>query len=227
MSKILIVGGTKGIGAALVEQLYAQHSCIVFSRHAPEQALPGVEYHTVDVLQDPLPAIEGLRSLVYCPGSINLKPIRSLKESDFKADFDINVVGAVRAVKQYFSAMSKMDGASMLFFSTVAVGMGMPFHSSVAAAKGAVEGFTRSLAAELAPSIRVNCIAPTITDTPLAAGILRNDKMREKLAEQQPLKRIGTAKDVAALGAFLIGDGARLITGQVLQADAGLGSIKP
>jgi NAD(P)-dependent dehydrogenase (short-subunit alcohol dehydrogenase family) len=187
-----------------------------------------LEYYRADITtEEELPEMDLLDAIVYCPGSINLKPIGSLKVADFLSDFTINVLGAVRVVKKYQRTLKKGENASIILFSTVAVKVGMSFHSSVAAAKGAVEGLAKSLAAELAPNIRVNCIAPTLTDTPLAMGLLRNDDMREKMRDRHPMKSILSAEEVAQTVDFLISPAARNITGQIIQLDAGITTIKP
>jgi len=223
---ILIVGGSKGIGEQLLKNEFSNNSIINFSRSAPETAGPNITHYEIDVLEDELPDLEGLQSIIYCPGSINLKPISSLKEADFRTDFEINVIGAVRIIKKYAKQLKTADNSSIILFSTVAVAQGMPFHCSVAASKGAIEGLTKSLAAEFAPHIRVNAIAPSITDTPLAAGILRNAQAKEKLADKHPLKRILNASDIADMASFLIGEKASAITGQIFNIDAGLSTLK-
>jgi len=152
--------------------------------------------------------------------------IKSLKEEDFKNDFEINVLGAVKVIKKYHRQLKKSPGASIVLFSTVAVAQGMSFHASVAASKGAVEGLTKTLAAELSPHVRVNAIAPTITDTPLASGILKNDEVRQKMRDRHPLKRIIDPGEIATLASFLIGEGSASMTGQILKVGAGITSIR-
>ncbi|MGB0166959.1 MAG: SDR family NAD(P)-dependent oxidoreductase, partial [Luteibaculum sp.] len=185
-----------------------------------------LSHHSVDVTKEELPDLEQVDALIYAPGSINLKPIRSLKEDDFRADIELNLIGAVKAVRTYLKALKQGDNPSILFFSTVAVVQGMPFHSSVAASKAAVEGFARSLAAELAPTIRVNTIAPTVTDTPLASSLLRNEEAYEKLGARHPMKKVIMPEEIAALASFLLSDSAKNITGQTLGIDGGLSTIK-
>lgn len=223
--KHLIIGGSKGIGAALLEQFTTQQEeCIVFSRTAIE-GFPGVQHVELDVTSDELPELEDIKSITYCPGTINLKPISSLKEEDFLNDFSVNVLGAIRVIKKYHRQL-KANKGSIVLFSTVAVGQGMPFHASVAVSKAGVEGLTRSLAAEFAPNIRVNCIAPTITDTPLASGLLRNDKIRENTAERHPLKRFLEPKEIAGMAAYLHSELAIGISGQVIGIDGGLSRLR-
>jgi len=217
--RVLIVGGNTGIGAALNEQLLAEGiETILISRNQGG----------VDVLNDEpnFPVIDGaIDALVYCPGSINLKPFRGLKISDFQHDMDVNYFGAVKTIKNYLPNLKESKDASIVLFSTVAVQKGMPFHSSIAGAKGAVEGLTRALAAELAPSIRVNCVAPSLTDTPLAEKLLRNEKQREGAEQRHPLKAIGEAVDVAHMANFLISDKARWMSGQIIGVDGGMSSL--
>ena len=225
MSKVLIIGGSRGIGRTILEQQMHRRSCINISRSTPD--LDGAyEHYSMDVTQDDLPEIEDINALIYCPGSINLKPLGSLKEEDFRADFEVNVMGAVRAVKKYHRTLKRSKDASIILFSTVAVNQGMAFHASVAAAKGALEGLGKTLAAELAPDVRVNIIAPTLTDTPLASHLLRNEEMRSKMKDRHPLKRIVDPSEIAHLVDFLIGPKAASMTGQVLQVDAGITTIK-
>ena len=180
----------------------------------------------MDAVKGELPEMEEVDGLVYCPGTINLKPFSRLTEEDFLNDFEINVLGAVRVLKAYEKNLKKSAQASVVLFSTVASDMGMTFHSSVAISKSGVEGLAKSLAAEWAPKIRVNAIAPTITDTTLASKILRNDAIREKMKERHPLKKILDPTEVAELAVYLLSNGSRSITGQVLKMDAGMLSIK-
>jgi 3-oxoacyl-[acyl-carrier protein] reductase len=222
--KYLIIGGSKGIGKAIIEELDEEHEIINISRSAYEGSKSIIQYK-LDALEDELPEIEGIEALIYCPGSINLKPIGSLKEEDFITDFSVNVLGAVRCIKKYHRDLKRNNG-NIVLFSTVAAKIGMPFHASVAAAKSGVEGLTKSLAAELAPSVRVNCIAPTITNTSLAAHLLRNEKAQESTAERHPLKRYLEAEEVARMAVYLSNADARGITGQIIGIDAGIGSLK-
>jgi NAD(P)-dependent dehydrogenase (short-subunit alcohol dehydrogenase family) len=224
MSRHLIIGGSGGIGSAIINQLPEGDEIINFSRRKPE-VNRAIEHHEIDVLNDELPALENINSIIYCPGSINLKPINSLKIEDFQNDFNINVLGAVRVIKAYHRDL-KRNGGSIVTFSTVASKIGMPFHSSVAAAKSAVEGLTLSLAAELAPKVRVNCIAPTVTNTPLAGHLLRNEKAQEATAERHPLKRYIEPNEIASMAVYLVGEQAKGITGQIIGIDAGIGSVK-
>ncbi|MEL6986530.1 MAG: SDR family oxidoreductase [Bacteroidota bacterium] len=223
---LLLVGGSKGIGNAILQKTIEETSVVNFSRTAPELNHPNLIHYSLDILKDELPDLNNINQIVYCPGSITLKPINSLKIDDFRNDYEINVIGAVRVIKKYLKDLKRADNPSITLFSTVAVFQGMPFHSSIAAAKAGVEGLTKSLAAELAPHIRVNAIAPSITDTPLASGILRNEKSRENLANKHPLKRILSSEDIAATAKFLMSKEASSITGQIFNVDAGLSTLK-
>lgn len=227
MKNILVVGGSKGIGREIVNsQLEKGNNCYNFSRTESGINNQNLVEEKIDILSDDLPNIENIDSVIYCPGSINLKPILQLKEEDFVNDFNINVLGAIKTVKTYLNNLKKGDDPSLLFFSTVAVGQGMPFHSSVSVAKAGIEGLTKSLAAELAPSIRVNCIAPTITRTDMAQRILRNEKIEENIANKHPLKKICEAKDISDMADFLISHNAKNITGQIMHVDGGMSTLK-
>ena len=226
MKTILVVGGSKGIGREIVLRQLKSNKVVSFSRNASDLEHENLLSHELDVTRDELPVLERVDALVYCPGSINLKPFTRLGREEFLSDFEINVLGAIRVLKEYGKLLKKSEGASVVLFSTVASEMGMPFHSSVAVSKSGVEGLVRSLAAEWAPRIRVNAIAPPLTDTGLAAGILRSDEMREKMKERHPLKRILAPSEVADLACFLMSEGAVSMTGQVLRMDAGMLSVK-
>ncbi|APG65500.1 oxidoreductase [Tenacibaculum todarodis] len=224
MKTILVVGGSRGIGKAIVNALKDTHKIINFSRNRIEDHV-NVTHYSLDVLKDNLPEIEVLNGLVYCPGSINLKPIGRLKINDFREDFEINVIGAVKVIQKYINPLKNNNG-SAVFFSSVATKMGMPFHASVSASKSAVEGLVKSLAGEFATKVRFNCIAPTVTDTLLAEKLLRNDKQRENMKERHPLKKILKAEEVASLSTYLLSDHASAISGQVFPIDAGIVSLK-
>ncbi len=223
----LIVGGTSGIGRAIAERLRGTGAQVVTAARGRADAAPDIEW---DAAAAPLPDAalpERLDGLVYAPGTINLKPFPRLTDDDFEADLAVNLMGAVRAIRGTLDALKAAPSASVVLFSTVAVGTGMPFHASVASAKGAVEGLTRALAAELAPSIRVNAIAPSLTDTPLAGRLLGDEQRRQRSADRHPLKRVGTVDDVAFLATALLGDELSWATGQVFGLDGGLSAVHP
>ena len=231
MKSYLIAGGSSGIGLALVKKLSAEgHQVLVISRRGDGLAgLSDTSHLAKNIVSDELGEAElpdRLDGVAYCPGSINLKPFRSLKPEAFLEDFHINLLGAVKVLQAAHKALKAAENPSVLLFSTVAVGQGMPFHASVAAAKGAVEGLTRSLAAEWAPAIRVNCIAPSLTDTPLAARLLGSDEKKLAAGARHPLKRVGTAEEAAALAHFLLGENSGWISGQIIGLDGGLSSLK-
>ena len=164
--------------------------------------------------------------MVYCPGSINLKPISSLSIDDFKDDFEINVLGAVKAIQKYLNVLKQAENPSIVLFSTVASKLGMPFHASIATSKSGVEGLVKSLGAELAPTIRINAIAPTVTATELASKLLRNDRMIENITERHPLKKYLSPEEVAEMASFLLSDKTASISGQVFEMDCGIVSFK-
>ena len=216
--KILVVGGTKGIGESVVD-LLSEYECVVFSRN--ESAL---ENHLVcDVLKDDLPDIDNLSGLVYCPGSINLKPFHRLSEEDFLQDFQINVLGAVCVIQKYFRELKRNKG-SIVLFGTVAAHQGMSFHASIAAAKGGLEALGRSLAAEWAPHIRVNIVNPSLTETSLADGLLNTDQKKENAALRHPLKKIGQPIDIAKAVQLCLEN--EWMTGQTIGVDGGMSTLK-
>ncbi|QSW89222.1 SDR family oxidoreductase [Flavobacterium endoglycinae] len=226
MENIVVIGGSRGIGKAIVLQQLEKRQVYSMSRSISEISHPNLIQYSADILQDALPEIEKIDALIYCPGSINLKPISSLHIDDFRNDFEINVMGAVKVIQHFLPALKKGTNPSIVLFSTVAVKLGMPFHASIAAAKGAVEGLVKSLGAELAPAIRINAIAPTITETPLSASILRNDRMKENMIERHPLKNYLKPEEVAQMADYLISKAAGAISGQIFQMDYGLVSFK-
>lgn len=226
MKKIVVIGGSKGIGSAIVSSLVDSNQIINLSRSIPLLSHKNLTHFPCDILSDELPKIDQIDTLIYCPGSINLKPISRLSLDDFRTDFEINVIAAVKAIQHFLPALKKGNNPSILLFSTVAAKLGMPFHASVAASKSGVEGLTKSLGAELAPTIRVNAIAPTVTDTDLAAKLLRNEKMIESITERHPLKKFLHPDEVADMATFLISDKARSISGQIFELDCGIVSFK-
>jgi NAD(P)-dependent dehydrogenase (short-subunit alcohol dehydrogenase family) len=223
---ILLVGGSYGIGSTIARELEETHTVYIASRSLDVIKSPNVKHIPFDALTDSLDTKqlpEELHAFVYCPGSINLKPFKMLSMSTFEEDMELNFFSMVRVVKDIIGKMA--DNSGMVFFSTVAVGTGMPFHTSVSAAKGAVEGFVKSLAAEYAPRIRANVIAPSLVDTPLAARLLNNDRKKEMMAERHPLKRVGNPEDIANMAVFLLSDKSSWITGQVIGIDGGLSTL--
>lgn len=229
MNNNLIIGASKGIGLACAQQLSSHSNVYGTYNNTPSNNSNNLQYHQVNVTDDtanysfaPTP----LHGLVYCPGSINLKPFARIKMEDFVNDYKLQVVGAINAIQQLLPNLKASGGASIVLFSTVAVQSGLNFHSLVAASKGAIEGLTRSLSAELAPTIRVNCIAPSLTNTPLAANLLSTPEKIEANALRHPLKKIGQPIDIANMVEFLLSEKSSWITGQVLHVDGGMGTIK-
>jgi len=228
----VIIGGSKGIGHAIVQRLTQQnHRVIVISRTLDQlESNPLIEYIQKDITKDELSPSElpdVIDGLIYCPGSIVLKPFKSLSEEQFSEDFAINCLGAVKSIKASLNGLKKSEShPSIVLFSTVAVSQGMPFHASIAAAKGAVEGLTKSLAAEFAPTIRVNCIAPSLTDTHLAAKILSSPEKIQAAEQRHPLKSIGNADDLAGMAVFLLSQDAKWISGQILHVDGGMSTLR-
>ena len=226
---VLVTGGSSGIGLALAELLSSRNSVYVASRSSESLSQLKVNHIAYDATSDELDVSQlpdNLHGFVYCPGSINLRPFKGLKTEAFINDFELNVIGAVNALKSVLNLLNASGNASVVFFSTVAVQTGMPFHSSVAASKGAIEGLTRSLAAEFAPKIRVNAIAPSLVDTPLASKFLNNELKLEKANERHPLGRVGNAQEIAKATAFLLGEESGWMTGNIVQLDGGIGNLK-
>ncbi|QQX76566.1 MULTISPECIES: SDR family NAD(P)-dependent oxidoreductase [Aequorivita] len=224
---ILLIGGSYGIGAAIAAKLKENHNVIIASRSS-EDIPKGITHFSFDALKDDITTLdlpERIDGFVYCPGSINLKPFKMMSPETFSQDMELNFHSLMRVVHGLLPNLKNSDQASLLFFSTVAVKIGMPFHTSVAAAKGAIEGFAKALAAEYAPNFRVNVIAPSLTDSPLTSKLLNNDAKKEKMAERHPLKKVGNTEDIAAMATFLLNDESKWITGQIFGVDGGLSTL--
>ena len=228
MKNILLIGGSYGIGLAIAKEIEKDNNVFVASRttdglsglkvtHLPFDA----NTDTLDVSK--LPAV--IDGLVYCPGSINLRPFKGLKIETFESDLQINFLDMVKVVQTILPQLTASNQSSIVLFSSVAASMGMPFHTSVAAAKGAIEGFAKALAAEYAPKIRVNVIAPSLTNTPLADKFLNNETKQEKSAERHPLKRFGQPEDLAQMATFLLSEKSSWMSGQILHVDGGMSTL--
>lgn len=230
MSNYAIIGASSGIGKALSNQLiavdhrvYGTYNKTAFTNDKFAKTQP------LNVLDDNLDLSflpESLDGLVYCPGSVNLKPFARIKPEDFITDYQLQLVGAVKVIQACLPNLKTAGNSSIVLFSTVAVQTGFNFHSLVASSKGAIEGLTKALAAEFAPNIRVNCIAPSITDTPLAGALLNSEEKRAANAQRHPLKKTGKPEDLANLAEFLLSEKSSWITGQVLHADGGMSTVK-
>lgn len=231
MQNYLIIGASSGIGKELARQLAESGKQVIatFNKNNPTTENPNIRFHQLNVLEDSISLDflpDELAGFIYCPGSINLRPFERIKPADFESDYKLQVIGAIKLLQIVLPLLKKSANASVVLFSTVAVQTGLPFHTQVSASKGALEGLTRALAAEYAPNIRVNCIAPSLTDTPLAAFLLNNEQKKETNALRHPLKRIGTTFDIANMAAFLLSEKASWITGQILHVDGGMASLK-
>jgi len=230
MKTYLVVGASSGIGLQMAKTLAEQGDKVIgtYNTHAVNNT-DNITYHHLNVMDNEIDFSflpEVLDGVVYCPGSINLKPFGRIKPEDFTNDFNLQVGGLIKILQAAFPALKKSEHAAVVVFSTVAVQLGLQFHSQVSASKGAIEGLTKALSAEWAPSIRVNCIAPSLTDTPLAATLLNTDEKKAANAQRHPLKKIGTASDIANMAAFLLSENASWITGQIMHVDGGMSTIK-
>lgn len=231
MANYLIIGASSGIGKQLAMQLAdAGHQVYAtYCKNKIDAVDNNINNQYLDVLDEKISLEflpDQLHGLVYCPGSINLKPFARIEPAAFIQDFALQVGGAIKVIQSILSKLKNAGNASIVLYSTVAVQTGLNFHTQVSTSKGAVEGLTKALAAELAPKIRVNCVAPSLTDTPLAASLLNTEQKVENNAQKHPLKRIGTASDIANISEFLLSDKAGWITGQVIHVDGGMSTIK-
>lgn len=230
MQNYLVIGGSSGIGDAITKEL-SKNGNMLFSsyKNNAKETTEGIHYFYLDVLSaihdiNFLP--DTIDGIVYCPGAINLKPFARISTEDFMQDYQLQVIGAIKIIQQILPRLKNAGSASIVLFSTVAVQTGFNFHSLVASSKGAIEGLTKALAAELAPKIRVNCIAPSITNTPLAATLLNSEVKVAANAQRHPLKKIGTPEDIASLACFLLSNKSTWITGQIMHVDGGMSTIK-
>ncbi len=230
MRNYIIIGGSTGIGKALVNLIEKEGQNVIATyNNNPIESDKNTRYIKFDVQNedfniDELP--EEIHGLAYCPGSINLKPFHRIKDEAFLEDFNLQVLGAIKLIRLLLPRLKKSGDSSIVLFSTIAVQRGFNFHSQVSVSKGAIEGLTRALAAEFAPNIRVNAVAPSLTDTPLAARFLNSPEKVAAQAENNPLKRIGTALEVAKAAAYLLTPQSSWTTGQILHVDGGYSSLK-
>lgn len=229
MKNYIIIGGSSGIGEAIVNILATEgHNIIATYNESTKESSSNVNYIKFDVTSDVLDEQvlpEHIHGLVYCPGSINLKPFHRFKEEDFISDFRLQVTGATKVIKHLLPKLKMSQGSSIVLFSTVAVQTGFTFHSQVAMSKGAIEGLTRALAAEFAPTIRVNAIAPALTNTRLSTKLLNTPEKVQNHADKNPSKRVGEPRDLAEAACYLLSDKSSWVTGQILNVNGGFGDL--
>ena len=228
--KYLIFGATGSVGSSLAEQLKNSGNDIhLVARNESEVKVIaeklGCSYTVADVLEDGFiekvkSDINDIKGISYCVGSIDLKPLRMVTEADMNKCMKLNLYSAIEAIKGFQESLKKNKG-SVVLFSTVAAQRGFTNHTIIASAKAAVEGLTVTLAAEFAPNIRVNCIAPSLSKSKIAEPMLKNPAIAEGIAKAHPLKRLGEGKDSAALAKFLISEESSWVTGQVIAVDGG------
>jgi NAD(P)-dependent dehydrogenase (short-subunit alcohol dehydrogenase family) len=221
---IVLVGGNSGIGKAVAAQLQ-ENGATIFSYSRTGEGTAAVDFSTDFEELPGLPEI--IDGVVYCPGTINLKPFHRISIADFKQEMEVNFYGAIRLLQACLKGLKKSSTPSVVLYSTVAVQTGMGFHAGIASAKGAVEGLTRSLAAEWAPNkIRVNAIAPSLTETPLASALLSTPEKKEASDKRHPLGRVGRPEDIAEATVFLLSEKSSWMTGQILHLDGGMSHLK-
>jgi len=229
MKNIIVVGASSGVGAALKSKLEFSGFQVFTAGRNQISSAGHIEFdaNSTESFVYPIEWPTEVHGLVYCPGTINLKPVSRLTQKDLCADFQVNVVGFVNILQACLPALKRANGACIVVFSTVASNIGLSFHASIAAAKGGLQSMAISLASELAPNkIRVNVVAPSLTETPLAAALINTPEKIEASSKRHPLQRIGNVNDMASAAEYFLSDNASWITGQVLVVDGGLSKIK-
>ena len=230
MGNYLVVGASSGIGKAVATQLaHEGHQVYATFNNNSIETIANITAYPLNVLDENLDFSflpDTIQGVVYCPGTINLKPFARITPNDFTQDFNLQVGGAIKVIQAALPALKNSGKGSIVLFSTVAVQLGLNFHTQVATSKGAIEGLAKALSAELAPTIRVNCIAPSLTDTPLAASLLNSEQKVEANSLRHPLKRVGTVNDISEMTCFLLSEKASWITGQIMHVDGGMSAIK-
>jgi NAD(P)-dependent dehydrogenase (short-subunit alcohol dehydrogenase family) len=228
MKHYVIVGASSGIGFELAKILSTSNNITALSRSEKDvNNLSNTTFYSVDISEENpnFPVIDKpIDGLIYCPGTINLKPFRSLRNEDYLNEWNINFLGAIKTIKYFLPHLQKSENPNIVLFSTVAVQTGMAFHASIASAKGAIEGLTRSIAAEFAPKIRVNAVAPSLTNTPLAEKLINAEAKLKSAEERHPLKKIGTPTDIANAVKYLLD--ANWVTGQIVSVDGGMSALR-
>jgi NAD(P)-dependent dehydrogenase (short-subunit alcohol dehydrogenase family) len=219
--KVLLIGSSSDIAQYMIKNASNEHDFIELTSNPS-----GSHQHEINVQDEStFPSIEGeIDGLVYFPGSINLRPFSGLKLSDFQTDYEINVLGLIKILKHFHKQLAQ--NSSLVFISTVAAQVGMPYHSSISLCKSAIEGLCRSLAAEWSPNVRVNCVAPSVVQTKLSTRLFRTESQVEQMNSRHPLQKVGQPKNIADAIEFLLSDKSSWMTGQVLHVDGGLSTIK-
>lgn len=229
MANYLIIGASSGIGKELAQHLVKEGHQVYGSYNQNQTDIPSVQMHHLDVTSSELDLSflpDTLDGVAYCPGLIDLKPFHRMKPEEFKDDYEVQVLGAIKVLQGAYPYLKNAEQAAVVLFSTVAVQSGFPFHTKVSASKGAIEGFARALAAEWAPKVRVNVVAPSLTQTPLAEKLLNTPQKIEANAQRHPLKRIGSARDMAMAAAYLLTEKSSWVSGQVMPVDGGMSRLK-
>ncbi len=229
MKNIVVIGASQGIGNEIAKQLSLSNQVFGTYNTHPKENTNNLSFQYYNVVENNFQQLqfpEIIDGLVYCPGSISLKPFSRFSDDDFINDYKLNVIGAVKIIQYLLPNLKKSTAASIVLFSTVAVQTGMPFHSLVSSSKGAIEGLTKSLAAEFAPLIRVNCIAPSLIETGLADFLINTEDKKNNAALRHPLKKIGSVNDIASMAVFLLQENSQWMTGQILKIDGGMSSLK-
>ncbi|MEO8762598.1 MAG: SDR family oxidoreductase [Bacteroidia bacterium] len=228
MAKTYLFAGASSSMALKTASILQKEGHHVIGLSTKENAYTYNQFYQVEKYENSfLPIIDTpIDGLVYFPGTINLKPFNRLTAKDFVTDYEINALGAVAFTQFYLNQLKQSSSASIVFISSVAAQSGMPFHASVAMAKAALEGLTKSLAAELAPIVRVNAIAPSLTNTPLADKFINTPEKTEASQKRNPMKKVGTPEEVGDAIAFLLSEKSSWITGQIIAVDGGMNNLK-
>ena len=218
--RVLLVGASSDISKSLQNNFSSNYEFISLSSNSDFSSIDNFNILDPSTFLE----IDSIDGIVYFPGSINLKPFKRLSMDEFKKDYDINVLGLLNILKFYQSKLT-ID-ASVVFISSVAASVGMPFHSSISMCKSSLEALARSLAAEWAPKVRVNCVAPSLVNTKLSERFFRNEKQQEQMNSRHPLNKTGNPEDISNAIEFLLSKKSSWVTGQILNIDGGISSLK-